>query len=195
MINLIPLQKVLSAIAVLYAIAIIALIAFFNISGFGSISIAFRGAFVLELIVLAFVVFGWRWLWKKYPLLNQWIYPDLNGEWKVSIHWNRGSEKGSKDATAYIKQDFFRLSMELVSNESESETLMVKPKKDPESSRPILYYIYRNESVQGAEKPQPPHTGAAILKLDLNDRNALKGNYFTDRATNGHFELQRSKKI
>lgn len=138
-------------------------------------------------------MFGWRRLWLSFPALNRWVYPDLNGKWKVSIYWKRGNENGTKMASAHIKQDFFRFSMQLVSDESESETLMVKPQKDPESARPILYYIYRNESAQGVQFPQPPHKGAAILKLDINDYNLLKGNYFTDRATSGHFELQREK--
>ena len=191
MISLIPIQKIFTAIAILYAVAITAIVAIFELTGFSSVSVAFRGAFVLELLILLFVVFGWRKLWSKYPALNEWIYPDLNGRWDVSIHWNWGEKNGTKTAVAHIKQDFFRLSMELVSDESESETLMEKPKKDSESSRPLIYYIYRNESAQGAANVRPPHKGAAILKIDHNDRNLLKGNYFTDQATNGHFEMRR----
>ncbi len=191
MITLIPLKKVLSTVAVIYALSLAVVSLIFNQSNIDSISAAFSGAFILELIIFIIVVYGWRVLWSKYPVLNRWLYPDLNGEWIASIHWNRGEQKGTKIAKAYIKQDLFRLSMELVSDESESETLMVIPKKDPESSRPILYYVYRNESKQGLENPQPPHKGAAILKLDHSDPNTLKGNYFTDRATNGHFEMKR----
>ena len=193
MITLIPAQKIFSAIAILYAVAIVSIIAIFELSGLGSISAAFRGAFVLELLILSFFVFGWRTLWSRYPVLNKWVYPDLNGEWSVSIYWNRANKQGTKTAIAHIKQDCFRLSMELISDESESETLMVEPKKDPESARPLIYYIYRNESAQGISNPRPPHKGAAILKLDHNDQNLLKGNYFTDQATNGHFEMRREK--
>ncbi|MEJ1337134.1 MAG: hypothetical protein RNU03_13715 [Candidatus Sedimenticola sp. (ex Thyasira tokunagai)] len=193
MITILPLQKVLSAVAVVYALALILVILALELKGINSILAAFKGAFILELFIIVFVVFWWRKLWSRYPALNQWVYPDLNGEWIASIHWNRGKQRGTKTAKAHIKQNLFRLNIELVSDESESETLMVIPKKDSESSRPMLYYIYRNESKQGSYKPLPPHNGAAILKLDHNDLNVLKGNYFTDRATNGHFELQREK--
>jgi len=169
----------------------VSLIAVFDLSGFKSISFAFSGAFVLELLILSFFVFGWRKLWEKFPVLNEWIYPDLNGTWDVLINWSWKSRKGTKTATAHIKQNFFQLSMELLSDESESETLMVKPKKDPESSRPLIYYIYRNESVQNVSNPRPPHKGAAILKLDHNNNNILRGNYFTDQATSGNFEMSR----
>jgi len=195
MITLIPIQKIFTAIAILYAVTILAIIAIFEVSGFSSISVAVRGAFLLELLILSFVVFGWRKLWQKFPVLNEWVYPDLNGKWNVSIHWRWGEKMGTKIATAHIKQDFFRLSMELVSDESESETLMVKPKKDSESARPLIYYIYRNEPTRGSANSRPPHKGAAILKLDHNDRNILKGNYFTDQATNGHFEMRRENQI
>lgn len=193
MLTLFPAQKIFSAIAILYAFAIALMIAIFELSGLNSVSAVFRGAFVLELLILSFFVFGWRRLWSKYPILNEWVYPDLNGEWSVSIHWNWEDNRGTKTAIAHIKQDFFQLSMELITDESESETLMVKPKKDPESARPLIYYIYRNESAQGATNSRPPHKGAAILKLGLNDHNLLKGNYFTDQATNGHFEMHREK--
>lgn len=193
MITLIPLQKILTFIAVIYTILIMVVGTISEASGFGFFSFAFKGAVFLEIVILIFFVSGWRFLWSKFPKLNEWVYPDLNGEWQVSIHWNYGHQKGIKTAIAHIKQDFFKLSMELVSDESESETLMVKPKKDPESSRPLLYYIYRNEAAQGVNNPRPSHKGAAVLKLDLKDQNTLKGNYFTDHGTNGHFELKREQ--
>lgn len=191
MLTLIPLKKVLSIVAVMYALVLVLTTFLFQLSFVDSVSKVFGGAVILELIIFLFVAYGWRKLWSSYPVLNQWVYPDLNGEWIASIHWKRGKDSGTKMAKAHIKQDLFRLNMELISDESESETLMVVPKKDPESSRPLLYYVYRNESKQGVEKPQPPHKGAAILKLDHSNINVLKGNYFTDRATKGHIELTR----
>jgi len=195
MITLVPLQKLLTFVAVLYAFISILMSIIFGITGFSSLLVAFKGAFMLEAAILAFVVFGWRKIWEKFPVLNKWIYPDLNGKWCVNIHWNRGNQNGTKYAQAFIKQDLFRLSIELKSDESESETLMVKPKKDPESSRPMLYYIYRNEPTKGASTKQKPHKGAAILKIDHTDLNILSGNYFTDRSTNGQFKLTRTQEI
>ena len=33
----------------------------------------------------------WRWLWKKFPALSRWVFPDLNGEWDVELcsNWPR----------------------------------------------------------------------------------------------------------
>jgi SMODS-associating 2TM, beta-strand rich effector domain len=30
----------------------------------------------------------WRWIWKKIPKMNEWVYPDLNGEWDVEMMSN-----------------------------------------------------------------------------------------------------------
>lgn len=193
MITIVPLKKVLSIVAIIYALTLAFVALIFKLNNVESISLVFGGAFILEFMIFVFAAYGWRKLWSRYPVLNRLLYPDLNGEWVATIHWNRGKDNGKIIAKAHIDQNLFHLSMELISDESESETLMVLPKKDPESSRPILYYVYRNESNQGVEKPQPPHKGAAILKLDHGNLNILKGNYFTDRATNGHFELKREQ--
>ena len=33
----------------------------------------------------------WRWIWKKVPSLNRWVFPDLNGVWDVELcsNWPR----------------------------------------------------------------------------------------------------------
>ena len=72
---------------------------------------------------------------------------------------------------------------------------MVTPRQDPESQRPILFYIYRNEARQGIASPLPPHKGAAILKVNPSDPNRLEGNYFTDRATKGHYVFEKVEEI
>lgn len=35
----------------------------------------------------------WRWFWYKFPILNQWIYPDLNGLWDVEMQSNWSIQK------------------------------------------------------------------------------------------------------
>ena len=123
--------------------------------------------------------------------MNSLVYPDLNGKWNARIYWNWGDMSGEKSAVAYIKQDLIRFSIELRSDESESETLIVVANKDSNSSRPGLYYLYRNIGIAGSAMKQAPHTGAAILKLDHDSNDLLHGNYFTDRSTSGQFTLHR----
>jgi len=36
----------------------------------------------------------WRWLWKKFPKLSEWVFPDLNGTWEVELcsNWPRQAQ-------------------------------------------------------------------------------------------------------
>jgi len=48
----------------------------------------------------------WRFLWKKFPKLEQWIYPDLNGEWDVSLASNRSRTEQILSAAKSGKMKF-----------------------------------------------------------------------------------------
>ncbi len=195
MISLFSIPKIISSIATLYALSVLIILIFFNISGVATLSVAFKGAVVLDFLLIGISSFGWRWLWRKIPKLNDWIYPDLNGKWDVDIQWNWNDNSGSKPALAYIKQSLFNFSIELQSDVSESETLVVLPHKQPKSDRPGLYYIYRNQGKAGAVPRQAAHIGAAILNLNSESNDLLHGNYFTDRSTNGQYTLRRNNEI
>lgn len=97
-------------------------------------------------------------------------------------------KSGEVWAAATIKQDFLKLSMEVHSRDSDSETLLAQPKRDAESGRPLLYYIYRVIPKRTQGKNQVPYDRAAILKLLPTDHVGLQGNYFTDAKARGHFE-------
>ncbi|ORT51726.1 hypothetical protein ST37_05105 [Vibrio sp. qd031] len=196
MINLIPISKIIAIVAVLYAAIIAALLTALytpDVSILSNIAMALKGATGLNLLLILLFSFGWRWLWRTFPKLNHYFFPDLNGKWEMSIHWNSEKDSGIAYATAYIKQDFVRISMEVVSEDSESSTLLAKPKKDPESGRPILYYIYRNTPTQKNGNKDTSYDGTAVLKLNHDDFKILNGNYYTDRLTHGHYELKRTK--
>ncbi|MCP4935792.1 MAG: hypothetical protein GY927_16690 [bacterium] len=195
MINLFPITKVISWVAGIYAVAVVLISVLLGVSGVASLETAFKGVAVLNLVLLGLAIGGWRLVWRWLPKLNDWVFPDLNGKWMVEIHWNWGKNSGEKTATAFIKQSLLKVSIELSSDESESETLMVVPHKDGQSSRPGLYYIYRNVGVSGAAKKQDPHIGAAILKIGQESNDLLRGNYFTDRSTNGQYTMRRAGEI
>jgi len=195
LINLLPITKLIAWIAGLYAGIVVLISLLVGASGLASFETALKVVAILNLVLLGIAIGGWRAVWQWIPKLNDWVFPDLNGKWTVDIHWNWGNKTGEKIATAFIKQSLLKLSIELSSDESESETLMVTPHKDAQSSRPGLYYIYRNISTAGAAKKQDPHIGAAILKVSQESNDVLRGNYFTDRSTNGHYTMRRTAEI
>jgi len=166
LINLFPITKLIAWVSGAYASFVVLLALVFNVGGVAAFGGALRGSSVLSFLLFGLAAAGWRYIWRWIPKLNDWIFPDLNGTWIVEIRWNWGGRSGQKAARAYIKQSLVKTSIELVSDESESETLLVIPHKDLHSSRPGLYYVYRNIGVAGSAKKQAPHLGAAILKLD-----------------------------
>ena len=196
MINLIPPLRVISIVALTYAVLVVLALFLYwslnpNPSLWSAIRVALGGALLLDLALLAAVRVLWKRLWAKFPSLNTILFPDLNGRWTMKIHWIGVGDSGSVDAVATIKQDFLHISMEVKTPKSDSETMMAKPKKDPESGRPLLYYVYRVIPKQDNPHAGASYEGAAILRFELEKFASLRGNYFTSQKTNGHFELRR----
>ncbi|EEY3955962.1 TPA: hypothetical protein ACNEJJ_000556 [Escherichia coli] len=195
MINLLPIWKIISRISVIYAtVCGLILLGIYdeNTTFMTVLSVASGGLFILNTIVISIFFFGWRKLWQWFPKLNNLLFPDLNGTWDMVIHWEWEDKKGTSHAQATIKQDFLKIGMDVEADDSDSQTLVAKPKKDTETGRPELYYVFLTTPKHKAGfGPQDPYMGTAILKLNLNDKDVLNGNYFTSRKTVGHYELTR----
>ncbi|WP_027696789.1 hypothetical protein [Vibrio litoralis] len=194
MISILPIGKIITFTAILYATVMVAFLSIsYNTENtiLENILFSLKGSMILNMILSFSFYIGWRWIWRLFPSLNTILFPDLNGEWDMTIHWFSSKSKGTALAKAYIKQDILKISMEVISKDSESHTLLAKPKKDPESGRATLFYIYRNIPKRKNGNQNSPYDGTAVLKLGYNDINKLTGNYYTDRLTQGHYELQR----
>ena len=196
MIGILPITRLVGIVAVSYAACIAAIVTLIwkfgeEPSFWSSAGIAVSGATVLNLLLLLMIYVGWKWLWSCFPILNRLVFPNINGSWRMLIHWQKVDNSGTIQAKAIIKQDLLRISMEVFSRDSDSETLIAYPRRDAESGRPILYYVYRVIPKNINPDPGPSYEGAAILKLSNSGMNELSGNYFTSRQTNGHFRLTR----
>lgn len=196
MISVLPLTRIIAIIAVSYATCVATIVALVWKWGsqptiWSSVGISFCGATALNVLLLFLIYVGWKRIWAMFPQLNQLIFPDLNGEWTMNIHWQNAERSGFVVARAQIKQDLLRISMEVFSRDSDSETLIALPKKDPESGRPILYYVYRVIPKYNKADAGSSYEGSAILKISSAGPNRLSGNYFTSRQGTGHFDLSR----
>lgn len=193
MINLLPIPRLIAWIAGGYAALVILVVPAATHATSVSAGVAFAGVSWLYLLLLGLTSIGWKYVWKWVPMLNHWLFPLIEGEWKMTIHWQRDDENGTVAAQATIKQSFLKISMEVSSRDSDSETLIAHPKKDAESGTPLLYYVYRvtprkTNGHAGCEA----YLGSAILKFRPSRHSAeLRGNYFTSAGTQGHFELSR----
>jgi len=162
-----------------------------DLNSFGNLySISSKSLTIFGLIITGFTL-SWRCIWKIIPILNEVVFPDLNGVWHIDIHWNNGTNNGIAVGTAVIKQSLVKMSMEISTNTSYSETLMIKPRKNNESDRPSLFYIYRNTPKIITTSNPGSYLGTAILNLSLNSESKLSGNYFSERNTQGHFNLTK----
>ena len=199
MIYLLPLNKLLVFIAVFYAIMTLLIMSVFSYGYPVTLSIttifkwSMSWAAVLNILILVIVHWHWEHIWKEYPKLNKWLFPNLNGKWDMQITWIAPlqNKKGVVSAHAIIKQNLLTTSMEVISDNSESETLILQPKKDPESGRPIIYYVYRVVPKLIELDSGPSYLGSATLKFTDSNSGTLSGNYFTSKQTSGHFTLTR----
>lgn len=192
MINVIPIKTIIVSVSVLYATTVL-LVSFFISSEtttfLSDLSLSWKLATVLNVFLWLCFSFGWRYVWSKFPCLNEYIFPDLNGQWEIKINWIKGEKHGLVEGSAWIKQSFINMSMEIITKDSESETLIVKPHKDPVSGRPMVYYIYKNTPKNITPENPGSYEGTALLKICLSDKHELNGNYYTNRATHGHYTL------
>lgn len=192
LISSIKLIVIFSLIFFLLVTGIIHLLPWLGFEGISDSRVAFSLASIFELALLYLFSVGWRKLWSWIPKLNDWIFPDLNGKWDAEITWNWNGKTGIKKGSVLIKQSLTKFSVNLDTDESESSTLMVKPFKDSESDQAAFYYIYRAESKDSNPKNKNKgHTGAAILKINMENSRLMSGNYFTDRESFGRYVFTR----
>ena len=89
MINLLPIERVIGLISVVYAVLIALAVAISWRFGdhsqtvWGSMAYAFSGATALQLVLMAWVYLGWKYLWRIIPALNRLLFPDIGGEWDI----------------------------------------------------------------------------------------------------------------
>ncbi|AWA38476.1 hypothetical protein DBV33_07680 [Pseudomonas fluorescens] len=188
--------KAMVLVAKIYAFFVTVLIFLMFVCGVDvtlqhALRIVVGGAVVLEISLFLLGSFLWRKLWRRFPALNDWVFPDLNGMWDMSITYVWDGKDGSAKAVAHIKQSLFSVSMEVHSESSDSETLVVKTLKDVNSARPVLYYFYRIIPKGSKDAVGGGYEGASILKLYGHEGDVLRGNYFTSRKSQGQFSLTR----
>lgn len=196
MIFLLPIHKIIRFVALGYAAIVVALLLIiyptFGSASFSSaMKLALAGGVPIQILLLAFVNWGWRLLWRWAPALNRLVFPDIGGAWRMEIDWTRGQTSGTVEAQATIVQTFTTITLRVEAPGSASHTLSVIPKRDPESGLASLHYLYRVTPHASHPNPDPPYTGAAILEFSDAGTGKLSGNYWTSAMTQGHFRLIR----
>lgn len=163
----------------------------------------------------------WRMLWRTFPILNKWIFPDLNGVWVGSTQSNWAVIKAMKDAAERseatdvssleavqlqcdamaieIKASLFSVKVfaALSNTGGDSYSLTAKPRWVGESEKLCLTYVYQQSVPEHVVTDESTHLGAADLCLELDNMQHLEGHYWTKRSwrqglnTAGKLELAK----
>lgn len=154
-------------------------------------------AFAVGTILAGIANFTWRWLWRRVPSLNRWLFPDLNGTWTGTLQstWidpATAVSPGPIPTTVTIRQTLFDVSVKMKTGESGSYSTRVIPEAEPQADRYRLWYSYDNRPTATVQHRSTPHEGVAWLEVALaDDPDKLTGQYYTSRKTTGDIEVTR----
>lgn len=140
---------------------------------------------------------SWRWLWRRFPLIQRKTFPDLNGVWQGTLisTWvdpQTGKEKPPISTMITIRQSLLSTSVSLKTGEATSHSTRAQLEAFHETARFRIWYSYNNDPQAQFRHRSSPHEGVAFLELDADiDMNRLTGRYYTARKTTGDIEMSR----
>lgn len=158
-------------------------------------------ASIIGLIGVATANWIWRPLWRWFPKLGHWFFPDLNGTWQGALRstWENpaiGESPGPIQTTITIRQTLFTTSVRQRTNESSSWSTRVISECDRDADRYRLWYSYDNKPSATVSPRSGQHEGVAWLEVSMDENpNRLLGQYYTSRKTSGDIDVQRVSDI
>ena len=149
-------------------------------------------------IILIPLVEGlWRQIWRLFPFLNRWLFPDLNGTWKGElistwINPETGQSPPPIPVTFWIRQGIFSMSIRMKTGESGSYSTRCLAEADRKAKIFRIWYTYDNRPHAEVSHRSARHDGAAWLELNTEaGLQQLAGQYFTQRRTSGDIRISR----
>lgn len=154
-------------------------------------------ATLIGTVAVAIANWTWRALWRRFPVLNKVLFPDLNGVWEGTLQttWMdpvTGKVPGPIPTRVTIRQGVLKVSIRQRTAESDSWSTKVIPEAEPDADRYRLWYTYTNKPKATVAHRSSDHDGVAWLEISLeDDPNELRGQYYTSRRTTGDLTLRR----
>jgi hypothetical protein len=168
-------------------------------------------AIVQLILTLVFVTPIWRVIWRAVPKLNDWIYPDLNGDWDVELKTNwpridallksangeapildvrKGDEAalpplGVLQMTARITQSWLTMDMTLWNPKGAGpigeSKTLIVEPFRAKGGRHGLTYVFEQTNETDVVSDANKFRGAAWIERDRDDPKVLCGRMWSDR--------------
>jgi hypothetical protein len=146
--------------------------------------------------VTAASLFVWlfdRWLWAWPPFAWFVERPNLRGTWRGELQSQWVDPKTQTNpppipAFMIVTQTSSTLYLRQFTGESESSTIAASVLKDHDDAESVAV-LYRNDPKVTVRDRSPIHFGG--LHLRVSGRDAMEGDYWTDRNTTGRLTLKR----
>lgn len=188
MLSILNINPIISAVIGVFLIPFLILFYFSEINLMRIISTSVSITTVLVFIINLI----WSKIWDCIPILNEWVFPNLNGDWEIAINWkNIKGDAGKVEAKCKIKQSLFNIKIDIENDSSHSSTLSVSPRREISSGHIFLGYIYQN-TIHAGQEGKEPETFYGAANLRVISIKELKGNYFTSKQGQGTFTISRT---
>jgi hypothetical protein len=182
--------------AITVSISVLCFALFYLLLGYGLVKSVITA--ITLVTILAFLIGKFLWRYLYFDALNQYLCPDLNGEWNAKIESN--FEEGTVvQFPIFIKADFFSIKMLGNTSVGKSAANNCRIFKN-ESDQFELEYFFKVKNDDYKKGDTQFYEGAARLTLDSNKLDSLwEGVYWTNRCrvegknTAGKIELSRPK--
>lgn len=173
-----------------------ALLSFFIYQTLSPLKLAFLIIFFLGIVAVSLANWVWRPIWRRFPILGQLLFPDLNGTWKGMLQttWQDAQEITSApvETTILIRQNLFRFHVQQMTNDSSSWSSQVFLEAQPETYSYRLRYLCDNRQGSALADRSAHHEGVATLEMSLaTSVRRLTGHYFTSQHTSGAIDVVR----
>lgn len=146
-------------------------------------------SFVLGAIVLL-IAASEKWLWRihwLHPLFFN--MPNLNGTWRVILRPTAPSSSPSEvEAYMVMRQTLSTIKIRMFTAESESETIAAKVYCCDDGTFTVAG-VYRNTPRLSVRGRSPVHHGSILLSVQGDPPQALSGEYWTDRLSQGELAV------
>lgn len=148
---------------------------------------------VIGIIWTLFIKWGW-----KIKYFRNWLvpFPNLSGTWSGKVIPNSINSETKQvyspvGVSVEIRQTFLDIYIKVYSKEMESNSYSASFIINEDTNEKRLCYSYLSKPNSNIRSRSPIHNGTALLSIQGEKEDELKGEYWTSRNSTGEMDLKR----